>query len=86
MPSLPLVSTDLSGVYLISGSVTLHVNHLNQSFRDAAQSAPAFGDRRCYQLPPGSRGLAVRAVVSWLSVDLTHLCGVVNGRQSYRHT
>ncbi|XP_066293838.1 delta-aminolevulinic acid dehydratase-like [Branchiostoma lanceolatum] len=31
-------------------------------FRDAAKSAPAFGDRKCYQLPPGSRGLAIRAV------------------------
>jgi porphobilinogen synthase len=31
-------------------------------FRDAAKSAPAFGDRRCYQLPPGSAGLALRAV------------------------
>ncbi|XP_077986313.1 delta-aminolevulinic acid dehydratase-like [Glandiceps talaboti] len=31
-------------------------------FRDAAKSAPAFGDRRCYQLPPGARGLASRAV------------------------
>ncbi|KAM8872740.1 delta-aminolevulinic acid dehydratase [Synchiropus picturatus] len=31
-------------------------------FRDAAQSKPAFGDRRCYQLPPGSTGLAIRAV------------------------
>ncbi|TMW51126.1 hypothetical protein DOY81_003799 [Sarcophaga bullata] len=31
-------------------------------FRDAAQSAPAFGDRRCYQLPSGSKGLAMRAV------------------------
>uniref|UniRef100_A0A1B0CG52 Delta-aminolevulinic acid dehydratase n=1 Tax=Lutzomyia longipalpis TaxID=7200 RepID=A0A1B0CG52_LUTLO len=30
-------------------------------FRDAAKSAPAFGDRSCYQLPPGSRGLASRA-------------------------
>ncbi|KAG8222762.1 hypothetical protein J437_LFUL007835 [Ladona fulva] len=30
-------------------------------FRDAACSAPAFGDRRCYQLPPGSAGLASRA-------------------------
>jgi len=30
-------------------------------FRDAAKSAPAFGDRRCYQLPSGSRGLAIRA-------------------------
>ncbi|XP_068694921.1 delta-aminolevulinic acid dehydratase-like [Montipora foliosa] len=31
-------------------------------FRDAAKSAPAFGDRRCYQLPPGAKGLAARAV------------------------
>ncbi|OCT65198.1 hypothetical protein XELAEV_18041436mg [Xenopus laevis] len=31
-------------------------------FRDAAQSKPAFGDRKCYQLPPGARGLAIRAV------------------------
>ncbi|CAF0713497.1 unnamed protein product [Brachionus calyciflorus] len=30
-------------------------------FRDAAKSAPAFGDRRCYQLPAGSTGLAIRA-------------------------
>jgi porphobilinogen synthase len=30
-------------------------------FRDAAKSAPAFGDRRCYQLPFGSSGLAIRA-------------------------
>ncbi|XP_064616566.1 delta-aminolevulinic acid dehydratase-like [Liolophura sinensis] len=31
-------------------------------FRDAAMSAPSFGDRKCYQLPPGSVGLAQRAV------------------------
>jgi porphobilinogen synthase len=31
-------------------------------FRNAAQSAPTFGDRKCYQLPPGSRGLAMRAI------------------------
>merc|ERR1719402_1802158 len=30
-------------------------------FRDAAKSAPAFGDRKRYQLPCGSRGLAARA-------------------------
>jgi len=30
-------------------------------FRDAAKSAPQFGDRRAYQLPSGSRGLAMRA-------------------------
>ncbi len=31
-------------------------------FRDAAQSAPAFGDRRAYQLPPAARKLALDAV------------------------
>ncbi len=31
-------------------------------FRDAAGSAPEFGDRKCYQLPPGARGLADRAI------------------------
>ncbi|XP_025269686.1 endoplasmic reticulum chaperone BiP isoform X2 [Camponotus floridanus] len=30
-------------------------------FRDASQSAPKFGNRMCYQLPPGSNGLAARA-------------------------
>ncbi|KAJ1519877.1 hypothetical protein ONE63_004118 [Megalurothrips usitatus] len=32
-------------------------------FRDAAKSAPASGDRKCYQLPPGSKGLAARATL-----------------------
>lgn len=32
-------------------------------FRDASKSAPKFGDRKCYQLPPGSTGLAARAAV-----------------------
>lgn len=31
-------------------------------FRDAACSAPSHGDRKCYQLPPGGRGLARRAL------------------------
>lgn len=31
-------------------------------FRDAAKSAPAIGDRKSYQLPPGANGLAMRAV------------------------
>lgn len=33
-------------------------------FRDAARSAPAYGDRKCYQLPVGSKGIAARAAVS----------------------
>lgn len=32
-------------------------------FRDAAFSAPKFGDRKNYQLPPGSSALAKRAVI-----------------------
>ncbi|KAF9565557.1 tetrapyrrole biosynthesis, porphobilinogen synthase [Agrocybe pediades] len=32
-------------------------------FRDAAGSAPSFGDRKCYQLPPAARGLAKRAII-----------------------
>lgn len=31
-------------------------------FRDAAGSAPSFGDRKCYQLPPQGKGLARRAI------------------------
>lgn len=33
-------------------------------FREAAKSKPGFGDRKSYQLPPGSKGMAARAVVS----------------------
>lgn len=33
-------------------------------FRDVTKSAPLFSDRKCYQLPPGSKGLATRAAVS----------------------
>lgn len=36
-------------------------------FRDAAGSAPSFGDRKCYQLPPGGRGLARRAIARDIS-------------------
>ncbi|KAG8863289.1 Aminolevulinate dehydratase [Tulasnella sp. 330] len=32
-------------------------------FRDAAGSAPSFGNRKCYQLPPAGRGLARRAIL-----------------------
>ena len=31
-------------------------------YSDAAGSAPAFGNRKCYQLPPNARGLARRAI------------------------
>ncbi|XP_045466351.1 delta-aminolevulinic acid dehydratase [Harmonia axyridis] len=36
-------------------------SNLYGPFRDASKSAPAFGDRKCYQLPSESTGLALRA-------------------------
>jgi len=38
-------------------------SNLYGPFRDAAGSAPSFGNRKCYQLPPAARGLARRAIV-----------------------
>ena len=38
-----------------------HLKKTKSNFRDAAQSTPSSGDRRAYQLPVGSRGLAIRA-------------------------
>lgn len=48
-------------VSLMSYSAKFH-STMYGPFRDAACSQPAFGDRRCYQLPPGARGLARRAI------------------------
>jgi porphobilinogen synthase len=42
-------------------------------FRDVTKSAPVFSDRKCYQLPPGSKGLATRAVVSEVFNLLTNV-------------
>jgi len=49
-----------SSVSVLSYSVKF-ASALYGPFRDAAQSSPAFGDRKAYQLPPGSTGLASRA-------------------------
>lgn len=43
-------------------------------FRDAAKSAPGSGDRKGYQLPPGSRGLAARAAVCYRHKNIFVLC------------
>ncbi|CAG8533046.1 5383_t:CDS:2 [Ambispora gerdemannii] len=45
----------------LSNKVTLM--SYSAKFANAANSAPAFGNRKCYQLPPGSRGLARRAII-----------------------
>lgn len=43
-------------------------------FRDVTKSAPVFSDRKCYQLPPGSKGLAARAAVSKVFNLFTSIC------------
>lgn len=43
-------------------------------FRDVANSAPSFGDRRAYQLPSGSKGLALSAAVRCFTVHAVLLC------------
>ncbi|XP_011805515.1 PREDICTED: delta-aminolevulinic acid dehydratase [Colobus angolensis palliatus] len=58
---VPKVKNQRKGVSVMSYSAKF-ASCFYGPFRDAAQSSPAFGDRRCYQLPPGARGLALRAV------------------------
>uniref|UniRef100_A0A8D2MSA4 porphobilinogen synthase n=1 Tax=Zonotrichia albicollis TaxID=44394 RepID=A0A8D2MSA4_ZONAL len=59
-----LISNDLGNKVSVMSYSAKFASCFYGPFRDAALSKPAFGDRRCYQLPPGARGLALRAVVS----------------------
>ena len=52
------------------------------AYRDAAQSAPVFGDRKCHQLPTGAKGLAARAVVRY---DLPFLGTFIQPLVETRH-
>ncbi|SPP76285.1 delta-aminolevulinic acid dehydratase [Drosophila guanche] len=56
-----LIDASLNSVSLLAYSAKFSSNFYGP-FREAAQSAPKFGDRRCYQLPSGSRSLAMRAI------------------------
>ena len=56
-----LMSAGLGGRCAVLSYAVKFASSFYGPFRDAAKSAPAFGDRRCYQLPPGARGLASRA-------------------------
>ncbi|XP_074601737.1 porphobilinogen synthase [Brevipalpus obovatus] len=52
---------DYNRVALMSYSAKFASNFYGP-FRDAANSSPKHGDRQTYQLPPGSLGLALRAI------------------------
>ncbi|XP_070515809.1 endoplasmic reticulum chaperone BiP isoform X3 [Cardiocondyla obscurior] len=56
-----LAAAGLSNKVAVLSYAVKFASGLYGPFRDASQSAPKFGDRKCYQLPPGSNGLAARA-------------------------
>jgi porphobilinogen synthase len=57
-----LASAHLSNRVAVMSYSAKFASALYGPFRAAANSAPSFGDRKCYQLPPGARQLALRAV------------------------
>src|SRR5699024_10947474 len=59
---LKLIETGIAHRVLLMSYSAKFSGCLYGPFRDAAGSCPSFGDRRCYQLPPGGRGLARRAI------------------------
>lgn len=60
---LKLIEEGLAHRVLLMSYAAKFSGCLYGPFRDAAGSSPSFGDRKCYQLPPGGRGLARRAIV-----------------------
>jgi porphobilinogen synthase len=60
---LKLIEAGVSHQVLLMSYAAKFSGSLYGPFRDAAGSTPSFGDRKCYQLPPGGRGLARRAIV-----------------------
>eukprot|EP00008_Paramoeba_atlantica_P010997 CAMPEP_0201490446 /NCGR_PEP_ID=MMETSP0151_2-20130828/26558_1 /ASSEMBLY_ACC=CAM_ASM_000257 /TAXON_ID=200890 /ORGANISM="Paramoeba atlantica, Strain 621/1 / CCAP 1560/9" /LENGTH=329 /DNA_ID=CAMNT_0047876413 /DNA_START=1 /DNA_END=990 /DNA_ORIENTATION=- len=56
-----LVEKNLNQVAVMSYSAKF-ASSFYGPFRDAASSGVSGGDRKCYQLPPGARGLAIRAL------------------------
>jgi len=59
---LKLIEAGLSHQVTLMSYAAKFSGCLYGPFRDAAGSCPSFGDRKCYQLPPGGRGLARRAI------------------------
>jgi porphobilinogen synthase len=59
---LALGAARLSNTVAVMSYSAKFASALYGPFRAAANSAPSFGDRKCYQLPPGARQLALRAV------------------------
>ncbi|PWN54116.1 putative porphobilinogen synthase [Violaceomyces palustris] len=58
-----LLKEGLAGRTTLMAYSAKFASSLYGPFRDAVDSAPSFGNRKCYQLPPAARGLARRAVL-----------------------
>ncbi|KAG0707344.1 hypothetical protein DFH29DRAFT_896964 [Suillus ampliporus] len=59
---LALMDADLASKCTLMSYSAKFASALYGPFRDAAGSAPSFGNRKCYQLPPTAKGLARRAI------------------------
>ncbi|ETW86194.1 hypothetical protein HETIRDRAFT_380498 [Heterobasidion irregulare TC 32-1] len=57
-----LIDAGLGNRCLLMSYSAKFASGLYGPFRDAAGSAPSYGDRKCYQLPPTAKGLARRAI------------------------
>eukprot|EP00127_Corallochytrium_limacisporum_P004021 Clim_evm70s156 gene=Clim_evmTU70s156 len=57
-----LAANGLDGKCMVLSYAAKFASAFYGPFRDAAKSAPGKGDRSGYQLPPGGRGLALRAL------------------------
>lgn len=57
-----LIEADVAHKTMLMSYSAKFAGNLYGPFRDAAGSCPSHGDRRAYQLPPGGRGLARRAL------------------------
>lgn len=56
-----LIKNDLQNTVSVLSYTCKFASNFYGPFRDAAKSKPTFGDRKCYQLPPGGEGIALRA-------------------------
>jgi porphobilinogen synthase len=59
---LKLIATRLESKVAVMSYSAKYASCLYGPFREAASSTPAFGDRKCYLLPPPARGLARKAM------------------------
>lgn len=57
-----LIKAGLAHKTFVMSYLAKFSGNLYGPFRDLAQSSPSSGDRKCYQLPSGGKGLAHRAV------------------------